>query len=92
MILDLREKVTLRTIYQDASPRESLKVLNQNEVLGILADQDVDRLEGVFVPFFGRPAHTLTAPVKLALATVSSACLSPASKIGRSMAPVIALF
>lgn len=68
-LLDLRKKVTLRTIYQDASPRELLKVLHENQILGILADQDVDRLEGIFVPFFGRPAYTLTSPVKLALAT-----------------------
>ncbi len=68
-ILDLRGKATLRTIYQDASPREFLKVLKQNEILGILADQDIDRLEGIFVPFFGRPAYTLTGPVKLALAS-----------------------
>lgn len=68
-IIRLREKVTLRTIYQDASPRELLKVLKQNWLLGILADQDVDRLEGIFVPFFGRPAYTLTTPVRLALAS-----------------------
>lgn len=69
VLLHLRSRVTLRTLYQDASAREFLKILNQNQILGILADQDVDRLDGVFVPFFGRPAHTLTAPVKMALAT-----------------------
>ena len=68
-IINLRGKIALRTIYQDDPVRESLKVLKQNEILGILADQDIDRLDGVFVPFFGRPAHTLTAPVKLALAS-----------------------
>ena len=69
MIVRLREKVMLRTIYQEDSPREFLKVLKENEMLGILADQDVDRFEGIFVPFFGRPAYTLTSPVKLALAS-----------------------
>lgn len=69
VLLDLRSKVTLRTIYQDAPAKESLKVLQQNGILGILADQDVDRFDGIFVPFFGRPAYTLTAPVKMALAT-----------------------
>lgn len=68
-ILDLREKVTMRTIHQDASPREFLKVLSQNQILVILADQDLDRKEGIFVPFFGKPAYTLTAPVRLALAS-----------------------
>ena len=69
LLVDLRSKVALRTIYQDASPKELLKVLSQNQILGILADQDVDRFDGIFVPFFGRPAYTLTAPVKLALAS-----------------------
>lgn len=68
-ILRLREKVMLKTLYQDASPKEYLAVLHRNEILGLLADQDVDRFDGIFVPFFGRPAYTLTAPVKLALAT-----------------------
>ncbi len=67
-IIRLRTDSLLRTIYQDASPREFLKVLQANELLGILADQDIDRLEGIFVPFFGRPAYTLTSPVKMALA------------------------
>ena len=69
VLLDLRERATLRTIYQDAPPKEFLNVLRQNQILGILADQDVERLDGIFVPFFGRPAYTLTAPVKMALAT-----------------------
>ncbi len=68
-IIRLREKVTLRTIYQDAPAKEYLKVLRQNEILAILGDQDLDRFEGIFVPFFGRPAYTVTTPVRLALAT-----------------------
>ena len=69
MIINLRGKFSLRTIYQDESPREFLKVLQKNQILGILADQDMDWAEGIFVPFFGRPAYTVTAPVKLALAS-----------------------
>lgn len=69
VLLELRSKATLRTIYQDAPAKEFLKVLEQNEILALLTDQDIDRLDGIFVPFFGRPAYTLTAPVKMALAT-----------------------
>lgn len=69
VLLNLRAKVTLKTIYQDESPKEFMKVLDRNEILGVLADQDIDRLDGIFVPFFGRPAYTPTAPVRLALAT-----------------------
>ena len=69
MILRLRKKAMLKTLYQDASPREYLEVLRRNEILGLLADQDLDWADGIFVPFFGRPAYTMTAPVKLALAS-----------------------
>ena len=68
-LVQLRAQVLIETFYQDASPKEFLKLLSRNEILAILADQDVDRLDGIFVPFFGRPAYTLTAPVKLALAS-----------------------
>ena len=74
-ILNLRGNFTLKTLYQDESPREFLKILHQNQILGILADQDIDWAEGIYVPFFGRPAYTLTAPVKLAL--VSGAPIVP---------------
>ncbi|MBI4550355.1 MAG: lysophospholipid acyltransferase family protein [Candidatus Omnitrophica bacterium] len=68
LIVRLRESVRVRTIYRDSSPKELLRVLRHNQLLGMLADQDVDSVEGVFVNFFGRPAYTPTAPVRLALA------------------------
>lgn len=68
IIVKLRETVHMRTIYRDSSPREILKVLKSNQLLGMLADQDIDSLEGVFVDFFGVPSYTPTAPVKLAMA------------------------
>jgi KDO2-lipid IV(A) lauroyltransferase len=60
--------VGLTTIYRDESPRELLRRLHRNEVIGILPDQDIDSLNGIFVEFFGRPAYTPVAPAKLALA------------------------
>jgi KDO2-lipid IV(A) lauroyltransferase len=68
VIVNLREQVRVRTVYRDDSPKEILSVLRANQILGILADQDVDSVEGIFVEFFGRPAYTPTAPVKIALA------------------------
>lgn len=73
---DLRARHGLRTIPQSASPREMLAVLARNEVLGILCDLDARRLDAEFVPFFGMPARTLTAPA--ALARASGAPLVPA--------------
>ncbi len=68
IITGLRERVNIRTIYRDESPKEMLRVLKNNQILGVLADQDVRSVQGIFVDFFGRPAFTPTAPVKLAMA------------------------
>jgi KDO2-lipid IV(A) lauroyltransferase len=59
----------VNVIYRDDSPRKMLKVLKENRIVGVVADQDVDSVEGVFVDFFGRPAYTPIGPVGLARAT-----------------------
>ena len=56
-------------IYRDESPKRVLKFLRDGGYMGVLPDQDVDSLEGVFVDFFGKPAYTPTSPVKLAIKT-----------------------
>ncbi len=66
-IVGLRRSVSVETLYRDESMREMLKVLQRNEILGILPDQDVDSTKGFFVDFFRRPAYTMTAPVRIAL-------------------------
>lgn len=71
----LRKSRDVEVIYRDESPRKMLKTLKRNWVVGIVADQDVDSVDGVFVNFFGRPAHTPTGPV--ALAKASGAVLLP---------------
>lgn len=54
---------------EDASTaRALLRVFRRGEVLGILVDQDT-AVQGVWVPFFGRPAFTPRAPGDLALRT-----------------------
>jgi len=65
----LRNYMGVGVIYRDDSPKKILRVLKKNAMLGILADQDVDSVEGVFVDFFGRPTYTPKAPVALALAS-----------------------
>lgn len=77
----LREYHGVKIIYRDDSPKAILRVLKQNGIMGILADQDVDSVEGVFVNFFGRPAYTPVGPV--ALARASGASLMPAFMIRR---------
>jgi KDO2-lipid IV(A) lauroyltransferase len=45
------------------------RVLENGELLGILADLNVQEKEGVFVDFFGVPASTTTSIAKLAIKT-----------------------
>jgi KDO2-lipid IV(A) lauroyltransferase len=58
-----------RVIYQDAELREFVRELRSGRGLAILPDQDVPRLAGVFVPWFGVPAYTPSGPAALALLT-----------------------
>jgi len=68
-IRNLRTSKGLDLIYRDESPKKMLRALKQNRALGILADQDVDSVDGVFVDFFGRSCYTPKAPVLFALAS-----------------------
>lgn len=68
-IRKLRTLNETETIDREASPKKILRVLRENKILGMLADQDIDSVDGVFVEFFGKPAYTPTAPVKLAMAS-----------------------
>ncbi len=67
MLVGIRKKMKLRTIYRDESSREILKELKEKKFVGFVVDQDVDTVDGVYAEFFGRPAYTPTAPIRLAL-------------------------
>jgi KDO2-lipid IV(A) lauroyltransferase len=54
--------------------REIIKALKLNGVTGILPDQDPGENGGVYAPFFGRPARTMTLVSKL-LQKAQCACL-----------------
>ena len=75
LVNGLRKRFDVHVIYRDESPKKMLKVLRGNGIMGIVPDQDIDSIDGVFVDFFGRPAYTPTAPVKLAM--VSGAKVVP---------------
>lgn len=57
-----------RVIWRGAegASRQMLQVFRRNGYLALLMDQDT-KVQGVFVPFFGRLAHTPRAPADLAL-------------------------
>lgn len=78
-IVGLRNSVGVQTIYQDEAARQIHKHLKAGEIVGLLPDQDMDRVRGIFVDFFEKPAYTSVAPVKLAMA--SGAPILPACMI-----------
>lgn len=65
----IRKKAGAKVFYRDESPRGVLGVLRNNQAVGILADQDIDSVEGIFVPFFGKLARTPSAPARISLAS-----------------------
>jgi KDO2-lipid IV(A) lauroyltransferase len=68
-LVSMRQAMGVNTLYRDQSMRLMLRCLERNEFLGILPDQDVRRVGGIFVEFFGRPAYTPVGPALLALAS-----------------------
>jgi Kdo2-lipid IVA lauroyltransferase/acyltransferase len=62
----LRTAGGMKTIYLNESPREIVRALQRNDVVGILPDQDIRKIPGTFVTFFGRPAWTPIGPVLMA--------------------------
>jgi Kdo2-lipid IVA lauroyltransferase/acyltransferase len=56
-------------IFKNESARLTLRILKEAGTVGILADQNTMREEGVFVDFFGVPACTTTGIARVALHT-----------------------
>ncbi|MBV9500249.1 MAG: lysophospholipid acyltransferase family protein [Acidobacteriaceae bacterium] len=56
-------------IYKRDAARSVIKALRSNQAVGILADQNTNGAEGVFVNFFGKPACAGSAFVRLAYHT-----------------------
>ncbi|HET6488138.1 MAG TPA: lysophospholipid acyltransferase family protein [Syntrophales bacterium] len=54
-------------IPKGGSGRRIIRLLKENNPIGILSDQNVDKNEGVFVDFFGRPACTSVGTAVLAM-------------------------
>ncbi len=64
----IRLEGKVETLWREdpGSARAMLRCFKQGKLLGILIDQDT-RVQGVFVPFFGRPAFTPRGAADLAL-------------------------
>jgi len=84
-LTDMRRACGIETLAQDSPPRELLRVLQSGGILGLLPDLEVRRLDGEFLPFFGRPALTMTAPA--AFARAHRAPLVPVRCVATDVAP-----
>ena len=62
----LRNSMGVKVVYRTDSPRKLIRLLKEGQLLGIVADQDIDSLDGVFIDFFGKKTYTPSGPVKLA--------------------------
>jgi KDO2-lipid IV(A) lauroyltransferase len=68
LVVGLRRRFGTETLERAApgAARRLLRVLREGGALGMLIDQDT-RVEGVWVPFFGRPAFTPVGAARIAL-------------------------
>lgn len=66
LIEQQRNESKVKTIPHTIAPKEILRLLKNNEIIGMIADQDGGK-KGVFVNFFDRPASTATGPVVFAI-------------------------
>jgi KDO2-lipid IV(A) lauroyltransferase len=68
-LVKMRENMGMKILYRGISMRRMIRLLLDNQFIGVLADQDVKDVSGIFVDFFGHPAFTTAGPALLALAS-----------------------
>jgi KDO2-lipid IV(A) lauroyltransferase len=66
-----------------AGVRALLKALRRGELLGILPDQEPRHGNGVFSPFFGIPAYTMTLLARLAQQSAAPVFVTYAERLAR---------
>ncbi|HEY8607096.1 MAG TPA: lysophospholipid acyltransferase family protein [Noviherbaspirillum sp.] len=72
-----------------AGVRTLLKTLRRGEPIGILPDQVPQNGEGVWAPFFGKPAYTMTLPGKLQQMSGAPVILTYAERMPRGAGFVV---
>lgn len=76
MTLRIRTRFGNRPINKTNSAMTAVKILREGEILGALSDVNAHPKEGVFVPFFGVQACTISGPALIAIR--SNAYIFPA--------------
>jgi KDO2-lipid IV(A) lauroyltransferase len=66
LLFESRGKKGVPTLARGSSYKTILRVLSENNLIGILIDQDTD-VRGVFVDFYGKPAYTPIGAAMLAM-------------------------
>jgi len=61
----VRQRHGVNILYRDMSASDVIALLKKNEFVGVMPDQDMDSVSGVFVDFFGRRAYTPDGPAIL---------------------------
>lgn len=65
ILVEARDNAGYTNIARGKGTRDILRTLKKGDAVGMLIDQDT-KADGVFVNFFGRPAHTPSGPAVLA--------------------------
>ncbi len=68
-IRGIRERFGLKLVSSKGAAKTLLRLLRENQMVAILADQRARRREAVTIDFFGQPAPTLPTPAFFALRT-----------------------
>ncbi|MGA2550997.1 MAG: lysophospholipid acyltransferase family protein [Burkholderiaceae bacterium] len=88
-----RSRTNLRPAPADLSGvRQLLRALKRNEAIGLLPDQVPSQGEGVWAPYFGRAAYTMTLPAKLAQLTGATILLAYGDRLARGAGWVVRIF
>lgn len=66
---ELRDHAGVELLPRGSAARGALRGLRDGKVVAMPLDQNASRREGVFVPFFGRPACTRDGPARIAMKT-----------------------
>ncbi len=72
-----------------AGVRQMMRALRKGETLGLLPDQVPPEGMGVWAPFFGQPAYTMTLAARLALQNDAEACLIWGERLPRGAGYVV---
>ncbi len=67
-LINMRKKRGVSTLAR-GSMKDVVRMLKANQIVGVMPDQDIDSLEGIFINVFGHPAFTPVGPAALSLMT-----------------------